>query len=68
MQDPSPVRYSKARRSLHWTLAACAALAFVGLVVGGSTGDETPPYDETLLNNVTWGLFLFSAQRRSCSA
>ena len=58
MHVESPIRYSKVRRVLHWTLAVCTGLTFVGLVIGGSTGDETPPYDETVLSNVTWGLFL----------
>ena len=58
MHGEVPTRYSKRRKVLHRSLASCTALAFVGLVVGGSTGDDAPPYAESLLGDVTLTLFL----------
>jgi signal transduction histidine kinase len=51
-------RRSRVRRGARVCLIATSVLAFGGLVLASSVGDQTPPYEPSLINELAWTLFL----------
>jgi hypothetical protein len=51
-------RRSRLRRSARVSLIATSVLAVVGLLVAKSVGDQTPPYEPSLINELAWSLFM----------
>jgi signal transduction histidine kinase len=61
-EDPATqTRYAQpraVRRVARICLITTTALAFLGIVVANSVGDQEPPYEPSLISDVAWTLFL----------
>jgi hypothetical protein len=51
---------SKLRKATGIAFIATAALAFAGVILANSIGDQTPPYEPSRINDLAWNGFLIS--------
>jgi H+/Cl- antiporter ClcA len=53
-----PLIASKLRKAAGVAFVATVVLAFVGLIVANSVGDQVPPYEPSTINTLAWNCFL----------
>lgn len=51
---------AKLRKAVGIALIVTAALACAGFVLANSIGDQTPPYEPSVINELAWNVFLIS--------